>query len=519
MKKIFILLLCVWLTPKTGLAQNPLDSVYYFVPGYGEDFHALAVDNDTLVVMRAGFDTLVNKWGINLLKIDTLGNILYSNMLSDTIGSHIVSLYGNKIIKTSDGGYAYGASYAHNPACKDCIFFAKYKHSGELDFVKYYQRPDTTALLFAVNNILQLEDGGYFLFSFYILPNAVQVPHLIRTDAIGNELWSRDYGAEGDTNVVFADAIAMGSNKFVITGGKDKTVPVYVLESVNPYLMIMDSLGNIIKEYNGKDSLASTNIEQADDGGFIQTITKVKTFSDPFYTVAGIRKLDSNFVEQWVRYTDDTGFFGMMEYLDLIKTLDGNYIACGPKGLQWLGDSKTAMHIKISESGEVIWERFDDAHYWNGEETNGGYPWAIGALSSGSTVSVCSVKVPNKGERGLLLRITPGGCVHADTIGCWAGSVVSTTQAPVVSLEVQVYPNPATDELTIQLTGDLHQKAYIYFYDVTGRLLSTDRSGGRKHQLRSGYNVLDISDLHEGMIFYTINSKEGVLAHGKLVKM
>ena len=485
-------------------AQIVLDSVYQIIPNYPNDMHAMVVDEDTLVIMQSLYDTTNNGWSINLFKMDTLGNILYSNLIVDSLGAHLRNLWGNKMIKTSDGGYAYAAGYVHNPACEDCIFLAKYKHSGEIDYVKYYQKPDTSYTLFAINNLLQLEDGGYFLFSFYYDENYVSVPHLIRTDAEGTELWSRDYPATGDTSVIFHGVTAIPNQKYILSGLKvnyNGPTPFGL-----SYMIIIDSLGNIMKESLGEgEANWSDEILPTDDGGYLQLISKTKF--TPYHStksLGGIRKLDSTLKEEWVRYIDFAPIPGAM-YTSLVKTLDGNYVACGPRGLD--GTGKTSMHIKISDTGDVIWERFDKAH-WNGEEAYVNRPRAIGVLSSGSTVSVGSAFTFSGGELGWVFKITPGGCVY-DTVGCWPAQP-DATQNPMETIDISVYPNPATDELTIQLTGDLHQKAYIYFYDVTGRFL-------RKQRLDLTYNILTISDLPKGMIFYTINSTEGVLRHGKLV--
>ncbi len=511
MRNTIFLFLFLGLTPMSSQAQVGFDSVYHFIPTHAEDLHALVVDNDTLVVMRAGFDTLVNKWGINLLKMDTFGNVIFSQMLSDSMGSHIVSQWGNKLIKTADGGYAYGASYAHNPDCKECIFFVKYKHSGDVDFIRYYETPDTNALIFAVNNLLQLDDGGYFLFSFYEPDDGENIPRLIRIDAQGNELWHRDYAA-GDTSVAFLDVLSLSSNEIVVSGYKYKFAPSYIYIFAKPYIFKMDTTGNIIHEvFDDADSLLSASFVATDDGGYLQTVEKITQF-DPYYkSIAGIRKLDSNFHQEWIRYMDPYPNVTGMAYLDIVQTTDGHYVASGGRG--FAGTDKPAMHIKIKEDGTVLWERFDFSHYGNTKGIKA-YARASAVLSSGSIVSVGSTRITEPygySEKGWLIKISPGGCVYeTDTLDCWAGATVVDIKKPPPSQEIQVYPNPAGDELTIQLTGDLHQKAYVYFYDVTGRLL-------RKQRLDSAYNVLTISDLPKGMIFYTINSTEGVLWHGKLV--
>jgi len=428
------------------------------------------------------------------------------------MGNHIVSRWGNKLFKTADGGYAYGASYDHNPDCYECLFFAKYRHNGVLDFVRYFEAPDTTALLFAINNLLQLDDGGYFLFSFYLTEDGQNIPHLIRTDAQGNELWSRDYAAGGDTSVNILDVLQLSSNKFVASGSKYQYAPGYELIFVMPNIIVLDSLGIILREVLGDtDSLTSAHIVATNDGGIIQTIQKVTKF-DPLYSIGGIRKLDSNFTEEWVRYIDFPPIYGGTRYMDVLQTSDGQYVASGARGVA--GTGKPAMHLKIKEDGTVLWERFDFSHYGNaiGLKTRAR---ASGVLSSGSIVSVGSASItePNGySEKGWLIKISPGGCVaDTDTLDCWAGATAPTAiKAPPID-DVQVYPNPAVDELTVVLPSSQYKETTLYFYDVTGRFL-------RKRTLREGRNRLIISDLPEGMIFYSIIARQGIVKTGKLIK-
>lgn len=286
-----------------------------------------------------------------------------------------------------------------------------------------------------------------------------------------------------------------------------------------PYIAAMDSLGTITQEvFDDLDSMTNSNVIATSDGGYIQTIDKLEKMDTPLRSRVGLRKLDSNFVQEWIWYSDyepevfnPEVFSSLINYLDLVRTPDGNYVAGGPvrAGIYPL----PAIHTKISEEGELIWERLDHVHSTDTSgmpiTANKNYPRAMGVLSSGSTISVGSTWLPY--ERGWLLRISPGGCVYEDTIVCWAGAVgPDATDAPLSLSNIEVYPNPVNDELTVFLPDDIHRKAHIYFYDATGRFL-------RKQRVRSGRNLLSVSDIPKGMVFYTILSEKGVLSNGKLI--
>ncbi len=76
--------------------------------------------------------------------------------------------------------------------------------------------------------------------------------------------------------------------------------------------------------------------------------------------------------------------------------------------------------------------------------------------------------------------------------------------------EIQVYPNPATDVLTVDL-GAVTQTIQIQFIDAVGRVVKTESISGDQNQL-------DISDLNQGMYFISLSSADGVQRIEKLVK-
>ena len=66
MKNILFLLLLLGLAPKVLEAQAGLDTMYQVQGAF--DFHALVVDDDTLVIMQALYDSIYGTQGMNLIK-------------------------------------------------------------------------------------------------------------------------------------------------------------------------------------------------------------------------------------------------------------------------------------------------------------------------------------------------------------------------------------------------------------------------------------------------------------------
>lgn len=76
---------------------------------------------------------------------------------------------------------------------------------------------------------------------------------------------------------------------------------------------------------------------------------------------------------------------------------------------------------------------------------------------------------------------------------------------------LKMYPNPATSELTIQLT-DAITSGVINLYDVQGRLLQNQRVTANSLQ------KIDVSALTNGFYFITVDTDKGTRVSGKFVK-
>lgn len=76
------------------------------------------------------------------------------------------------------------------------------------------------------------------------------------------------------------------------------------------------------------------------------------------------------------------------------------------------------------------------------------------------------------------------------------------------------YPNPATNEATLEFSLDAMQNITVDLLDVTGRLLST-----REYATTSGINKItfSLSDVNAGLYYYRLKTNSGKVS-GKLMK-
>jgi hypothetical protein len=78
-------------------------------------------------------------------------------------------------------------------------------------------------------------------------------------------------------------------------------------------------------------------------------------------------------------------------------------------------------------------------------------------------------------------------------------------------ITARLYPNPATDALTITIKSNLPQTGAVYLYDLQGRLLQVLKTGLR---LSAGDNIIrtgiDRSKVPTGMYFVKIQLGNGL---------
>ena len=88
-------------------------------------------------------------------------------------------------------------------------------------------------------------------------------------------------------------------------------------------------------------------------------------------------------------------------------------------------------------------------------------------------------------------------------------SLVSGIQSIKKESNINIFPNPAIDEITISIMPFINPMM-IYFIDTTGRIVKTDKINQER-------KTLSVFDLSPGIYFYHIISKGETLCKGKVV--
>ncbi len=307
-----------------------------------------------------------------LLKTDSLGDTLWVKTYGGPDRDEPSSVQ-----QTSDGGYiiaGWTRSFGNGGTCGSLtcpdIYLIKTDSLGDTLWTKVYGGLSVDDLW--GHSIKQTADGGYIIVgttrSFG--PGTSNI-YLIKTDASGDTLWTTTYG--GTSGEHGYSAMQTSDGGYIITGSTFS----YGAGDNDVYLIKTDSLGDTLwtRTYGGVDYDEAYEVQQTVDGGYILTGVSY-SFGDGTADVYLI-KTDVNGDTLWTKiYASDTTFnewaYGGQQ------TADGGYIITGYTYSPFSGGGTAVLLIKTNSMGDTLWTRAygDIGDYWGfsvQQTQDGGY--------------------------------------------------------------------------------------------------------------------------------------------------
>jgi Tol biopolymer transport system component len=198
--------------------------------------------------------------------------------------------------------------------------------------------------------------------------------YLVKVDGQGRELWSRIYGGRGMDHGKMVRQTADGG--FIIIGGQADEFPTGDLYEGKILLIKTDAEGNEIwtRTYGEEILYLGWGVVQTPDGGYILTGWEAKTIDD---RDVFLLKTDASGDVQWFHTWDlgerDGGF-------DLILTSDGFIVVACIQSMG--SGAPSAVLLKVDLEGDQIWKKLiaDEGvgnTFWHiFEDLDGGYVMA-----------------------------------------------------------------------------------------------------------------------------------------------
>ncbi len=448
-----------------------------------------------------------------LIRTSSVGDTLWTRLIKEPT----VNYSGAQVIQTYDGGFAItgikGGGITFVP------YLLKIDSSGFILWNKSY-------LWFAdehINSIVQTPDSGFLLGGY--LYNGNNLVYFIRTDSVGDTLWTKSYGEAFYNASVYSMRLAKDGG-FIAAG----SIQDANTQDVDAFLFKTDSSGTVqwARGYGDVGYDYAQQVEVTSDSGFViaaVTYSFGAGLAD-FYLI----KTDSDGDLVWSKtyggISDDRSE-------SVRQTADGGYLFTGESASFSFGNFDVYI-IRTDANGDTLWTRTV-----NGLQNNEGYSLVLTAdngfaitgtyvnqngnndvyllKANASGIMDCSegstpttVTIPTTQVVNHHLNFVPSEpSVISHTLEVSSGARMETICYPVGIIEANnhensflIYPNPANNKCTIYNSQFTIEE--IEIFDLLGRQYSSLKANYARLQRAIDF---DISTLASGI--YLIKAQNG----------
>jgi hypothetical protein len=332
--------------------------------------------------------------------------------------------YAYGLVRTADSGYALaGTTYSFGVGNGD-VWLVKTDAVGNELWNKTYGGTNTEE----ARALVQTVDGGYALAGYTVSFGAGSGDFwLVKTDAVGNELWNKTYGGASDDEA--CALMQTGDGGYAIAGWTYS----FGAGMGDYWLIKTDTLGNALwnKTYGGANDDWAYAMVQTGDGG---------------YAIAGCAaSLGVGNGDFWLVKTDTLGnamwnktYGGTNtdEAYALVQTIDGGYALAGTTYSFGLGDGDFWL-VRTNSSGGELWNRtyggiYDDEAHALVQTVDGGYAiagwtysfgagmgdfWLVKTDALGNAMWIRTYGGSNSEEAWALVQTADGGYALAGATG------------------------------------------------------------------------------------------------------
>ncbi len=278
-------------------------------------------------------------YDVYLIKTDSTGDMLWTR----TYGGIYEDL-GASVQQTRDGGYVIiGYTKSYGAGAND-VYLIKTDSTGDTLWTKTYGGIEDDLGY----SIQQTSDDGYIIVGVtWSFGSGHEDYYLIKTDSVGDTLWTRTYGG---INADWGSSVQQTRDGgYIIIGCTES----YGAGANDVYLIKTDYTGDTLwtRTYGGTLGDVGTSVQQASDGGYIVAGYTAFFGVDSFDVY--IIKTDSIGDTLWTRTyggTDiDYGF-------SIQQTTDNGYIIAGLTQSFGAGNGDVYL-IKTDSTGDTLWTR------------------------------------------------------------------------------------------------------------------------------------------------------------------
>jgi hypothetical protein len=418
--------------------------------GTGDDLgYSVQQTQDGGYIVAGDTSYYLNDYQVYLIKTNASGDTLWTKTYGGASDDG-----GYSVQQTQDTGYIV-AGYTWSFGNARQVYLIKTNASGDTLWTRTYGGANIDFGYSAQ----QTSDTGYIVAgTTNSFGNSWQV-YLVKTNASGDTLWTRNYGGTGDD---WGFSVQQTQDTGYIVAGTTSSFG----DSVQVYLVKTNASGDTLwtRTYGGGRSDVGFSVQQTQDRGYI---------------VAGYTYSFGNLLQFYLIKTNASGdtlwtrTYGGASYdygRSVQQTSDGGYIVAGETSS--FGNGFQVYLIKTNAGGDTLWTRnyggtSDDAGCSVQQTQDLGYIIGGGTNSFGNYCQVYLIKTDSLGNSSGVEGGTGGSRQKA------VGSLKAT-------------PNPFTSFAT--LPG--HSFERFALYDISGRKVGTYRGDRIGEGLSAGVYFL-----------------------------
>ena len=336
------------------------------------------------------------------------------------------------------------------------------------------------------NDIELLPDSGFIIVgtteSYGAGANDV---YIIRTDKHGDSLWTRTFGQSGDEIATGIESIT--DSVFYVCG----TTTSFGAQWSDVFVMKLNDLGDtsFLNIYgNWGNDVANAMVKTHDNGYAIAGWELYNTSIDGEFLLL---KIDSNANQLFLK---TYGYQGMDEAFDIKECYDHGFIMVGYS--EQPGRGEDVYIVRTDSIGDTLWTKtlggaYNDRAYSVVQTPDSGFAIVGNTYSYGAG-----------GSDAFFLKLKPNG------------ETTVSIGLPIEHREesFRVFPNPATNFITIEVQSNITKATEIRIYNALGKLSLTEK-------LEKGLNTnrIDLSSLSQGIYIIELRDEYGIIGNRKLI--
>jgi hypothetical protein len=400
---------------------------------------------------------------ILVIRTDSLGNEIWRKRFAQNDMNYVY-----KIVQTQDGGFAIGGySQPQNSNYQQDMLILRIGANGDSLWANSYGQPSTASEI--AYDFIETSDKG-FLLAGKSAPAVLEYMHLVKTDSLGNTQWIKaPMSSYLDHRALTVREIPSGG---YIVGGNTST-PVKGLSVIR-----LDSAGNTVW---AKRLSKGTYTPRAED---------VLPLTDSGFLVVATVPLNANGsqVNSWLLRFNSIGdtirttTFHNIRIRSIVADHQGGFWLAGVR----LGSSSSSVLCKINSQGDSLWmKEYSFYSIVRIEEAN--------PTQDGGLILVGSVLDFNNEGKAILIK--------TDSLGNVPVPVSVTALTSDLGL-VKLYPNPATDEIILDIEKEA--AADLTILNLLGQSQMEIRMTGGIRQ-----NIA-VTHLSPGMYYLRVQTEKGI---------